>query len=70
MALGFIEVALDGFLLLLSEHLRTLAGTQELLVVCLKSFDDTAVLIRAHVGQLRGNGEGFRLVKMHKLLQI
>lgn len=50
--LGFIEVALDGFLVLLPEHLGTLAGAQELLVVSLQSFDDVAVLLRTHLGQL------------------
>lgn len=57
MVLGAIEVALEFFLLLFPEHLRTFAGMQELLVVRLQLFDDIAVLLGTHLRQLRGDGE-------------
>lgn len=53
--LGFLKMPLDGFLIVVSEHLRTFARLQELLVVSLQSLDEAAVLLGAHLGQLRPN---------------
>lgn len=57
MVLSFVKVALDGLFIFFPKHLRALAGTQELLVVGLQSFDDAAVLLRTHLGQLPVGGE-------------
>lgn len=56
--LRIIKVALDSLFVFFPKHLRALAGTQELLVVGLQSFDDTAVLLGTHLRQLPDSGDG------------
>lgn len=54
---------LDDLLVVLSEHLRTFAGLQELLVVSLQPLDEAAILLGAHLGQLQRNKERIMLGK-------
>lgn len=62
--LGVVKAALDNFPVLLPEHLRALAGTQELLVVSLQYFNNVSILIGRHLGQLRDNGEESRQARV------
>lgn len=63
MVLGLLKMPLDNLLVVLSEHLRTFAGLQELLVVSLQPLDEAAILLGAHLGQLRRNKERIMLGK-------
>lgn len=57
MVLGLLKMPLDAFLVIISEHLRAFACLQELLVVSLQPLDEAAILLRAHLRELRRNKE-------------